>query len=67
MRVAFFDTKPHDIASFDEPFKKAGIEKLDMEGKFVAIKIHFGELVWNLCLLQDGLISCDYILPTKKV
>ena len=26
MRVAFFDTKPHDIASFDEPFKKAGIE-----------------------------------------
>lgn len=26
MRVAFFDTKPHDVASFDEPFKKAGIE-----------------------------------------
>lgn len=26
MRVAFFDTKPHDIASFNEPFKKVGIE-----------------------------------------
>lgn len=26
MRVAFFDTKPHDIASFDEPFRKAGID-----------------------------------------
>ena len=24
--------------------KKAGIEKLDMDGKFVAIKMHFGEL-----------------------
>ena len=24
--------------------KKAGIDKLDMEGKFVAIKLHFGEL-----------------------
>lgn len=24
--------------------KKAGIEKLDLEGKFVAIKLHFGEL-----------------------
>ena len=24
--------------------KKAGIEEIDMEGKFVAIKMHFGEL-----------------------
>ena len=33
--------------------KKAGIEQLDMEGKFVAIKMHFGEL-GNLSFLRPN-------------
>lgn len=39
--VAFGDGLPSKLKKL---IKKAGIEKLDMEGKFVAIKIHFGEL-----------------------
>ena len=33
--------------------KKAGIEQLDMDGKFVAIKMHFGEL-GNLSFLRPN-------------
>ena len=33
--------------------KKAGIDQIDMEGKFVAIKMHFGEL-GNLSFLRQG-------------
>ena len=39
--VAFGDSLPVKLKKL---IKKAGIEKLDMDGKFVAIKIHFGEL-----------------------
>lgn len=33
--------------------KQAGIEKIDMQGKFVAIKMHFGEL-GNLGFLRPN-------------
>ena len=39
--VAFGDSLPSKLKKL---IKKAGIENLDMDGKFVAIKIHFGEL-----------------------
>lgn len=39
--VAFGDGLPTKLKKL---IKKAGIEKLDMDGKFVAIKMHFGEL-----------------------
>lgn len=39
--AAFGDSLP---AKLKKLIKKAGIEKLDMENKFVAIKMHFGEL-----------------------
>lgn len=39
--VAFGDGLP---AKLKKLIKKAGIEKLDMENKFAAIKLHFGEL-----------------------
>ncbi len=39
--VAFGDGLPVKLKKL---IKKAGIEKLDLDGKFVAIKIHFGEL-----------------------
>lgn len=32
--------------------KRAGIESIDMDGKFVAIKMHFGEL-GNLAFLSE--------------
>lgn len=39
--VAFGDGLP---AKLKKLIRRAGIEKLDMDGKFVAIKLHFGEL-----------------------
>ena len=39
--VAFGDSLPVKLKKL---IRKAGIEKLDLEGKFVAIKMHFGEL-----------------------
>lgn len=39
--VAFGDGLP---AKLEKLIKKAGIEELDMENRFVAIKMHFGEL-----------------------
>ncbi len=39
--VAFGDGLPTKLKKL---MKKAGIEKIDMDGKFVAIKMHFGEL-----------------------
>jgi len=39
--IAFGDGLPTKLKTL---IKKAGIEKLEMDGKFVAIKMHFGEL-----------------------
>ena len=39
--IAFGDSLP---AKLKKLIKKAGIADLDMDGKFVAIKMHFGEL-----------------------
>ena len=39
--VAFGDGLPTKLKKM---IKKAGIGQIDMEGKFVAIKMHFGEL-----------------------
>ncbi len=39
--VAFGDGLPTKLKKL---IKKAGIDQIDMEGKFVAIKLHFGEL-----------------------
>lgn len=50
------------LDSFIRLIKKAGINKIDFEGKFVAIKVHFGE--WgNLAFLrhQYTKVLCDYI------
>ena len=38
---------------FENLIRKAGIDKIDMNGKFVAIKIHFGEL-GNLSFLRPN-------------
>ena len=37
--------------------KKAGIANLDLDGKFVAIKMHFGEL-GNIAYLRPKLCTC---------
>ena len=39
--IAFGDSLPTKLKKL---IKKAGIENLDLDGKFVAIKMHFGEL-----------------------
>ena len=39
--AAFGDGLPSKLKKL---MKKAGIETIDMDGKFVAIKLHFGEL-----------------------
>ena len=40
---------------FENLIRKAGIDKLDMEGKFVAIKVHFGEL-GNISYLRPNFV-----------
>ena len=44
--VAFGDGLPTKLKKL---IKKAGIEKLDMDGKFVAIKMHFGD--WEISVI----------------
>ena len=39
--IAFGDSLPTKLKKL---IKKAGIGQIDMDGKFVAIKMHFGEL-----------------------
>ena len=62
--------------------KKAGIDQIDMDGKFVAIKMHFGELgnlaflrpnyakvVADLCKEQGGLpflTDCNTLYPGSR-
>lgn len=50
------------LKKFERLIKAAGIDKIDFEGKFVAIKIHFGEY-GNLSFLrhQYSKVLCDYI------
>mgnify|MGYP000112770239 CR=1 FL=1 len=48
--VAFGDGLPTKLKKL---IKKAGIGQMDMDGKFVAIKMHFGEL-GNLAFLRPN-------------
>lgn len=50
------------LKKFDRLITKAGIDELDVDGKYVAVKIHFGE--WgNMAFLrhQYAKILCDHI------
>ena len=48
--TANYETLPQKLARL---IMTAGIDKIDFEGKFVAIKIHFGEL-GNMAHLRSG-------------
>lgn len=50
------------LAKFMRLVKKAGIDRIDFEDKFVAVKLHFGE-VGNMAFLrqQYAKVLCDYI------
>lgn len=51
--IAFGDSLPTKLKKL---IKKAGIADLDMDGKFVAIKMHFGEL-GNISYLRPNYSS----------
>ena len=51
--IAFGDSLPTKLKKL---IKKAGIADLDMDGKFVAIKMHFGEL-GNISYLRPNYAS----------
>jgi len=59
-KVYFTDmrTKPGNgmYDKFDRLLKRAGIEKLDLEGKMVALKIHFGE-PGNLAYIRPNYVA----------
>ena len=48
--VAFGDSLPTKLKKL---VKKAGVGQIDMDGKFVAIKMHFGEL-GNISFLRPN-------------
>jgi len=60
MRVAFPDTLPKKL---ERLIDKAGLGSIDFERRFVAIKIHFGEL-GNLAYLrpQYARVIADYVI-----
>lgn len=65
-KVYFSDLHVHAgdslLKKFNRLIKEAGIDKIDFNDKFVAIKIHFGEY-GNLAFLrhQYAKVLCDYI------
>lgn len=50
------------LEKFARLIKKAGIDQIDFEDKFVAVKLHFGEY-GNMAFLrqQYAKVLCDYI------
>ena len=56
-KVYFTDMRAHPglnlLDKLEKMIKRAGIESIDFEGKFVAVKIHFGEL-GNLSYLRPN-------------
>ncbi|MBP0981045.1 MAG: 4Fe-4S ferredoxin, partial [Oscillospiraceae bacterium] len=50
------------LQKLERLMKKAGFEEIDFEGKFVAIKLHFGE-PGNLAFLRPNYakVVCDYV------
>lgn len=50
------------LAKFERLIEKAGIDQIDFKGKFVAVKVHFGE-VGNMAFLrhQYAKVLCDHI------
>lgn len=50
------------LAKFDRLIEKAGIDQIDFKDKFVAVKVHFGE-VGNMAFLrhQYAKVLCDHI------
>lgn len=50
------------LAKFERLIEKAGIDQIDFKDKFVAVKVHFGE-VGNMAFLrhQYGKVLCDHI------
>ena len=65
-KVFFTDLHVDASDSLLDKFKRliirAGIDKIDMSGKYVAVKVHFGE-VGNMAFLrqQYSRVLCDYI------
>lgn len=59
MHVSMGDSQ---LAKFERLITKAGIDKIDFDGKFVAVKVHFGE-VGNMAFLrhQYARVLCDHI------
>lgn len=59
-KVYFTDFRTHIGVSLTEKLRKlirkAGIENIDFEGKFVAIKLHFGEL-GNLAFIRPNYVK----------
>ena len=50
------------LGKFDRLITRAGIEQIDFKDKFVAVKLHFGE-VGNMAFLrqQYARVLCDHI------
>lgn len=59
MHVAMGDSL---LKKFDRLITRAGIDRIDFEGKYVAVKLHFGE-VGNMAFLrqQYARVLCDHI------
>lgn len=64
-KVYFSDLRTEEISTLDKLkrlMKAAGFEQIDLDGKYVAVKIHFGE-PGNMAFLRPNWarIVCDYV------
>lgn len=64
-KVYFSDLRTHELSTLDKLkrlMKEAGFEQIDFKGKYVAVKIHFGE-PGNMAYLRPNWakVVCDYV------
>ena len=61
MKVAFFDTKPHDIASFEKPLAEAGIEAKYFETHLSADTVQLAQGFDSVCIFVNDVVD-DYVV-----
>lgn len=61
MKVAFFDTKPHDIASFEKPLEEAGIEAKYYETHLSADTVQLAQDFDCVCIFVNDVVD-EYVV-----
>ena len=61
MKIAFFDTKPHDITSFEKPLADAGIEVKFYETHLNADTVQLAQGFDSVCVFVNDVVN-EYVV-----